>query len=97
MRPSTLAHANGRLPLVFLHGMFGSPDNWDVCARHLSPHRRVETPSLPLLELPLADTNVRGIGGWVRSWLLGRQFDRVAICGNSLGGHAALHVALTDP
>ena len=86
-----------KLPIVFLHGIFGKPGNWDECAHYLAPRWRVLVPRLPLFDLPAAQVTVEGIGATVRDWLETEGIGRVIIGGNSLGGHIALHLAFREP
>ena len=86
-------------PLVFIvHGLFGSGRNWGVIAKRLSDRFRVVTPDLrnhglspqsdthdyPALAADLAET-IEHIG------------HPVQLCGHSMGGKAAMVLALTRP
>jgi pimeloyl-ACP methyl ester carboxylesterase len=86
-----------RLPIVFLHGLFGNAGNWDPCIQRLTPRWRAVAPRLPLFDLPAAEATVEGIARSVRSWLDANHLPRVILGGNSLGGHVALHLTVTDP
>ena len=85
-------------PLIIAHGLFGSARNWNVIARRLSDVREViavdmrnhgfsprgATQSYPDMAADLAEV----IGG------LGAPVD---LMGHSMGGKAAMQVALTNP
>ena len=86
-----------QLPVVLLHGLFGKPGNWDECVRHLAPRGPVLVPDLGLFALPAAQANVEGIGASVGDWLRTRGVERAVLVGNSLGGHVALHLAVSRP
>lgn len=89
---------SGTPPLVIAHGLYGSGRNWGVIAKRLSDKRRVITPdmrnhgdsprspshSYPDLAADLAEL-VEQIGG------------PVDVCGHSMGGKAAMAMALTRP
>jgi pimeloyl-ACP methyl ester carboxylesterase len=85
-------------PLVIAHGLFGSGRNWGVIARRLADSRHVwavdmrnhgESPRFsshgyPDLAADLAEV-IRHLGA------------PVDLLGHSMGGKAAMHLALTDP
>jgi pimeloyl-ACP methyl ester carboxylesterase len=84
-------------PLLIVHGLYGSARNWSAIARRLSEDRRVitvdmrnhggsvraESQSYPEMAADLAE-----VIGWV-----GRPMD---IVGHSMGGKAAMQLALTQ-
>ncbi|RGP38860.1 alpha/beta fold hydrolase [Pseudotabrizicola alkalilacus] len=84
------------LPLVIVHGLYGSARNWGVIARRLADVRDVvavdmrnhgDSPHLPVHGYPemaadLAEV-IATLGG------------RVDLLGHSMGGKAAMHLALT--
>lgn len=86
-------------PLVILHGLFGSKRNWSSIAKRLGARHRVlavdlrnhgESPwddlhDYPALAADVADFIVRDIGR------------PVAVLGHSMGGKAAMMLALTRP
>ncbi|MEQ6248802.1 alpha/beta fold hydrolase [Sulfitobacter sp. HNIBRBA3233] len=85
-------------PLVIVHGLYGSGRNWGVIAKRLSDRSRVITPdmrnhgdspteptnSYPEMAADLAEL-IEHIGG------------PVDLCGHSMGGKAAMVLALTRP
>ncbi|KAG1649213.1 Protein ABHD11 [Nymphon striatum] len=85
-------------PLIIAHGLYGSGRNWGVIAKRLSDTRHVITPdmrnhgtspressqSYPDMADDLANLITR-IGG------------PVDLCGHSMGGKAAMALALTHP
>jgi esterase len=89
---------SGQLPLLIVHGLFGSARNWGVIARRLADSRDVvavdlrnhgESPRSPdhgyaAMADDLADVIV-GLGG------------RADVLGHSMGGKAAMVLALTRP
>lgn len=99
---TTLLHPasapDGSLPLVIAHGLYGSGRNWGVIARRLADRRdviavdmrnhgtspRAPTQSYPDMAGDLAGV-IAGIGG------------TADLMGHSMGGKAAMHLALTQP
>ncbi len=86
-------------PLVILHGLFGSGDNWQTVAKHLDGGSPVILPDLPnhgqsphtqsfLLEetAPVVFDFLDGLG-----------CDGVRLAGHSLGGKIAMLMALQHP
>lgn len=87
----------GRAPLVMLHGLFGSSDNWigvapklgrkcyalDLRNHGLSPHSDE-------MDFPL-------MAGDVAEFFDEHKLPRVSVLGHSLGGKVAMQFALTHP
>jgi 2-hydroxy-6-oxonona-2,4-dienedioate hydrolase len=53
--------------------------------------------ALPIFDPTLAETSVEGLARHVVRFLDALDLHRVVLGGNSLGGHVALHLALTEP
>lgn len=84
-------------PLLIVHGLFGSARNWGVIARHLADRRtvhavdmrnhgqspRAATQSYPDMAGDLAEV-ITSLGG------------PMDVLGHSMGGKAAMHLALTQ-
>ncbi|WP_417719597.1 alpha/beta fold hydrolase [Salipiger sp.] len=98
---NTLSHGtsvDGTLPLVIVHGLYGSARNWGVIAKRLSDERRVIA----------VDQRNHGDSGWTDSHSypdmaadLAEVIDtlggRADVLGHSMGGKAAMVLALTRP
>jgi esterase len=100
MRLNALNHGapTGLPPLVVAHGLFGSARNWNAIAKRLALHRQVvavdmrnhgESPRSPehgyeAMAGDLAET-IGGLGG------------RADVLGHSMGGKAAMALALREP
>ncbi|NPD17134.1 alpha/beta fold hydrolase [Xinfangfangia sp. D13-10-4-6] len=87
---------DGSLPLVIAHGLFGSARNWNAIARRLADRRDViavdqrnhgESPRMAVQDYPaMADDIaevIQSLGG------------KVDLLGHSMGGKAAMQLALT--
>ncbi len=85
-------------PLLIVHGLFGSARNWGVIAKRLSEARRVIT----------LDLRNHGESDWQDSHLytdlagdlsavIAERGGRADVVGHSMGGKAAMVLALTDP
>lgn len=86
---------NGGTPLVIAHGLFGSGRNWGVIAKRLSDGRKVVT----------VDMRNHGGSPWSESHqyrdlatdLAELDLPRFDLLGHSMGGKAAMVLALTQP
>lgn len=83
--------------LLLLHGLFGALSNFQFLIEHFSPKYKVCIPILPLFGLPKDDTGVMGLLKHVEDFIEFKQFKRVVLLGNSLGGHIAQLYALAHP
>jgi esterase len=91
-------HGSGP-PLVILHGLFGSSNNWNSLARKLGEHFTVfaldlrnhgHSPHDALHTYPaMADD--------VRQFLVGRNIRTTRLMGHSMGGKVAMELSLTHP
>ncbi len=86
-------------PLVVLHGLFGSGRNWATIAKQLGAIRTVHALDLPNHgQSPWTERmGYPDMAAAVRSWMDGRGIGRAALLGHSMGGKAAMVLALTDP
>jgi pimeloyl-ACP methyl ester carboxylesterase len=90
--------AEGEGPvLLILHGLFGALSNFkDVLERFRSDYH-VVIPMMPVYQLPVEETHVRSLAGFINRFLEFKGFKTVNLLGNSLGGHVALVFALEHP
>lgn len=84
-------------PVVFLHGLVGLNDHWDVVAHRVSGRGRCILLQLPLLSLTGDDCSIHGAteltGRFLREYVGGPS----VVVGNSFGGHVALRLAVEQP
>jgi len=82
--------------VLFLHGLFGDPDNWRVSLDRLAPSYRAWALKFPFFsESDL--NNVRALTDYTLRFLDQSGIERLSLCGNSLGGQVALDLYLRDP
>lgn len=99
MRLHTRDYGEDGFPLVVLHGLFGSGDNWHTIARRLGSSRRIVSPDLrnhgdsPHSEL----FTFPAMAGDVAELLHDRRFESADILGHSLGGKVGMELALSSP
>lgn len=86
-------------PLVLLHGLFGSGDNWATIARQLAPHYRViavdlrnhgRSPHSPTLSYAEMAEDVRACCDVL-------QLEQIHLLGHSMGAKVALQFAVQFP
>jgi pimeloyl-ACP methyl ester carboxylesterase len=85
-------------PVVLLHGMLGDLSNWTNTIAFLAEQQyRVLVPVLPVYEMPIKQTSVRGLATYLFDFLRTLDLDQITLVGNSLGGQVALLFALHHP
>ncbi|WP_195909895.1 alpha/beta fold hydrolase [Bacteroidetes bacterium endosymbiont of Geopemphigus sp.] len=83
---------------VLLHGLMGNLSNFNAPLKFFSTKGyKVIIPSLPLYSMPLLRTNISNLAKHIMRFLRDRNFSKVTLVGNSLGGHIALIVAREIP
>ncbi len=93
----TLEHGEG-MPLLFLHGMMGKPRNWEGVFAHLPAACRAVALLLPFFrENGVRLNSVPAITDYVEGYITSVGLEQTVLCGNSLGGHVALDLALRLP
>ncbi len=97
-RQGAPAGGNDPTPLLIAHGLFGSARNWSAVARRLAARRRVvaadmrnhgESPHAPRHDYPALAADLAQVAA-----SLGGRID---VLGHSMGGKAAMVLALTHP
>ncbi len=85
------------LPVVFLHGLVGLNEHWELVVRLLSGRARCVTLEMPLLSLRKSDCSIQAVSAMTMQFI-DKHFDEpVVLVGNSFGGHVALRVAHERP
>lgn len=82
------------VPLVLLHGLFGTASNFDHLIAEFSKERRILMPILPIFEMSLRKLSLGGLLEYFEEFLTVVNVARMHLLGNSLGGHIALLYAL---
>lgn len=92
---------SGSVPIILLHGLFGSPANWQSIMQDLADHYRflaLQLPIEPGKDRHHASFETLGqLTDHVEAFLNDMGLDRVIVCGNSLGGQVGLDLYLRDP
>jgi pimeloyl-ACP methyl ester carboxylesterase len=91
-------HGEG-FPLLILHGLFGSLDNWQTVSRKLGETHQVFSIDLRNHgRSPHSDIfNYPAMADDLRDFMAAHQLPRAHVLGHSLGGKTAMHFALRFP
>lgn len=91
----------GDIPVVLLHGLFGSPENWRETMKGLGSRYRLLAPQFPIdhrADRRYSDfRSLEQLTDFVERFFDQMGLDRAALCGNSLGGQVAVDFCLRDP
>jgi pimeloyl-ACP methyl ester carboxylesterase len=84
-------------PLVLLHGLFGALSNFSDLIEKFRVTHKVVVPLLPLFDLDILHTSVTGLAKYVTQFIEFKEYEKVHLLGNSLGGHVGLVYVLSHP
>ena len=84
-------------PLILLHGLFGALSNFSDLIEKFRHTHKVVVPLLPLFELDLLHTSVKGLAKYVQQFIDHKGYNQIHLLGNSLGGHVGLVYILSHP
>jgi pimeloyl-ACP methyl ester carboxylesterase len=84
-------------PLMLLHGLFGALSNFSDLIEKFRHTHKVIVPLLPLFDLDLLHTSVKGLAKHVQQFIDHKGYDHIHLLGNSLGGHVGLVYILSHP
>jgi pimeloyl-ACP methyl ester carboxylesterase len=92
---------DGPETLIFLHGLFGTPEHWLRVMQEMSRHYRVVAPQLPIDPHPRRRAlGMRDIGDLrlaVAAMIEKLGIESFVLCGNSLGGLVAIDFCVVHP
>lgn len=87
------------LPLIILHGLFGSSDNWTTMAKELGKYRKIylldqrnhgQSPHAPIF-------TYEAMANDLKQFILQHDIIKPDILGHSMGGKVAMHFAVRYP
>jgi pimeloyl-ACP methyl ester carboxylesterase len=82
---------------MLLHGLFGALSNFSDLIEKFRHTHKVVVPLLPLFDLDLVHTSVKGLAKYVQQFIDHKGYDQIHLLGNSLGGHVGLVYILSHP
>ena len=83
--------------LMLLHGLFGALSNFQDIINHFAKTHNVVVPMLPIFDLPIRKVGLEGFVDHVIDFVAFKNYGKVHVLGNSLGGHISLLYALAKP
>jgi len=83
--------------IIILHGLFGALSNFKDTLDHFSKNYQVVIPKLPIYTLPIINTNISALAKFLSKFIKHKNYDKVNLLGNSLGGHIALAYSAKNP
>lgn len=83
--------------MLLLHGLFGALSNWESTLSLFSKYARCIALHFPILTGHTSEVKVKALAAFTEYYIRSRNLGPVVLCGNSLGGHVALRVALSSP
>ena len=91
----------GSRSVLFLHGLFGTPEHWRSVMEHLADDYRVIAPQLPVDPQPGRREHginaISELSDLVADLVEELQIDPFVICGNSLGGLVSIDLCSRRP
>jgi 2-hydroxy-6-oxonona-2,4-dienedioate hydrolase len=100
--PAQVFHiGDGPNAILFLHGLFGTPEHWRVVMEGLADQYQVVAPQLPIDPHPDRRRNgaqtIRDLSDVVAGFIDTLDVERFVLCGNSLGGLIAIDLCIQNP
>lgn len=78
-------------PIIILHGLMGGLSNFQGVIDFFPPKGyKIVVLDLPLYKLPLLKTSVANFAKYLKDFIDHKEYEKVILLGNSLGGHIAL-------
>jgi len=83
--------------ILLLHGLLGALSNWDTLFPLLTQFSKPLALHLPILTAHRSEVKVKALTLFTEALIRQRNLAPITLCGNSLGGHIALRLALASP
>lgn len=87
----------GKEVILLLHGLLGALSNFRFITDRFKEEYNVVIPILPIMELPLKGLGIKSLVQYVEEFVDYKNYGKVNVLGNSLGGHLAQLYALKRP
>lgn len=87
----------GEETILLLHGLLGALSNFSGIIEHFGKTHNVVLPLLPIYDMPIRKVGVGGLVDHIEKFVNHKNYDKVHVLGNSLGGHIALLYAMAEP
>lgn len=83
--------------ILLLHGLFGALSNWDTTLPLMAKVHKPVALQFPILSGHRSEVKVKALAAYTEYYIRKNNLGPVTLCGNSLGGHVALRLALASP
>ena len=83
--------------LLLLHGLFGALSNFEDLINEFGEDYNIVVPILPIYTLSREEAGLVGLLRYVREFVELKNYSKIHLVGNSLGGHIAQLFALERP
>ncbi|NMC62648.1 MAG: alpha/beta hydrolase, partial [SAR324 cluster bacterium] len=83
--------------LILLHGLLGQMSNWEAVTPCFARFSRPHAVQFPLLTGHKTEVKVNALCLYTEYYIRKYELAPVTLCGNSLGGHVALRLAIARP
>jgi len=98
MRYAEAGSGSDATPVILLHGMMGTIENWEYLIPAVSKAGyRIICPILPMYTIPLKNANLQGVIDFVHRFTEAMGMQKAVVTGNSFGGHIAAMYAMQYP
>ncbi len=88
----------GGTNLLLLHGLFGAMTNWSDVIPYFEKYSKAIAFHFPLLSGNRTEVKIKPLAAYTQYFILKKELKSpLVLCGNSLGGHVALRLALAAP
>jgi len=84
-------------PLILLHGLFGALSNWTHVLKYFKKNFTVIIPLMPIYTASQVEPSIEGLTKFIAEFITFKNYQKVNLIGNSLGGHIALYYTLHNP
>ena len=84
-------------PMILLHGLFGALSNWEAVTPHFNKFCQTINFGFPIIAGRRDDIKVKALAVYLEYYIRKEKLAPVSLCGNSMGGHVALRLALAAP
>lgn len=83
--------------LLLLHGLLGAMTNWDGAIPYFKEYAKTLAFHFPILSSHRSDVGIKSLALYTEFYIRQNSLKPLVLCGNSLGGHVALRLALNSP
>jgi pimeloyl-ACP methyl ester carboxylesterase len=83
--------------MILMHGLFGALSNWDATIPLFEKYSRPVAIEFPITTAHRSEVKVKSLAAMTEFYIRENELEPVTLCGNSLGGHVALRICLTNP